>query len=144
MGGFASIFKGLIGGDPVKSISDLIDQFHVSPEQKAQMQQAAQELELKRDEVVAARDQALAELQSKNITTETSSKDSFVRRARPAFLWMMILAMGVNLIIFPAINAAMGQGLKPFEIPGSYLELFGAAFLGYAGMRTWEKGKNKD
>lgn len=144
MGGFAEIFKGLIGGDPVKSISDLIDQFHISPEQKAQMQQAAQQLELQRDQLVAARDEALAELQSKNIITDTSSSDSFVRRARPAFLWMMIAAMGVNLIIFPIINAAMHRGLTMLEIPSSYLDLFGAAFLGYAGMRSWEKTKDKD
>jgi len=28
--GFAGIFKGLLGGDPVKSIADIISQFHVA------------------------------------------------------------------------------------------------------------------
>ncbi|HUY12412.1 MAG TPA: 3TM-type holin [Terriglobia bacterium] len=144
MGGLAGIFKGLLGGDPVKSVTDLISEFHMSPDDKAKLQEAAQQLSLHRDEIVAARDEALAELQSKNITTETSSSDGFVRRARPAFLWMMILAMGVNLIIFPVLNAAMHRGLTMLEIPASYLDLFGAAFLGYAGMRTWEKTKSKD
>jgi Holin of 3TMs, for gene-transfer release len=144
VGGFASIFKGLIGGDPVKSIGDLIDQFHLSPEQKLAMQQATQQLSLQRDQLTAARDEALAELQSKNITTETSSSDTFVRRARPAFLWMMILAMGVNLVVFPLVNALMHRGLTMLQIPSPYLDLFGAAFLGYAGMRTWEKSKDKD
>jgi hypothetical protein len=30
------------------------------------------------------------------------------------------------------------------EIPPAYLELFGTAFLGYVGARTWEKTKGKD
>src|SRR5215470_1869932 len=64
---FAEIFKGLLGGDPVKSIGDLIGQFHLSPEDKAKLQQATQELEVRRDEIEAARDEALAQIQSQNI-----------------------------------------------------------------------------
>jgi len=45
----------MTAGDPIKSITNLIDEFHLSPEQKDQMQQAAQELEVKRDEIAAAR-----------------------------------------------------------------------------------------
>ena len=37
--GFAGIFKGLLGGDPVKSIADIISQFHMSPEDKALLDQ---------------------------------------------------------------------------------------------------------
>jgi len=139
MGGFAGVFKGLVGGDPVKSISDLIDQFHMSPEQKAQMQQAAAELEAKRDEIEAARDEALAEVQGQNIRAETQSEDRYVRRARPTFLYMMILAIGIDLIVFPVISLATHHGLSILEIPGAYLELFGVGFLGYTGARSWEK-----
>jgi Fe2+ transport system protein B len=67
MGAFSAIFKGLVGGDPIKSISDLIDQFHMSPEQKAQMQQAAEELGAQREQIVAARDEALAEIAERNV-----------------------------------------------------------------------------
>ena len=78
---FAEIFKGLLGGDPMKSIGDLIGQFHLSPEDKAKLQQATQELEVRRDENEAARDEALAQIQSQNITAETKSDDPYVRRA---------------------------------------------------------------
>ena len=139
MGGFATVFKGLVGGDPIKSIGDLVDEFHLSPEQKAQMQQAASELEERRDEIEAARDEALAEAQSKNITAETESGDSYVRRARPTFLYVMILAIGIDLIIFPVLSLVTHHGLSILEIPGAYLELFGVGFLGYTGARTWEK-----
>lgn len=139
MGGFAQIFKGLVTGDPLKSIGDLIEQFHLSPEQKAQMQQAAQELEVKRDEIEAARDEALAQIQSRNITAETTSEDPYVRRARPTFLYVMILGIGFSIIIFPILNLLANKGLVMVPIPGAYLELFGVSFLGYTGARTWEK-----
>ena len=139
MGTFAQIFKGLVGGDPLKSIGDLIEQFHLSPEQKAQMQQAAQELEVKREEIEAARDEALAEIQSRNITAETTSEDAYVRRARPTFLYVMILGVAFSIIIFPILNLIANKGLVMVPIPDAYLQLFGISFLGYTGARTWEK-----
>jgi len=139
MGAFTQIFKGLVTGDPVKSIGDLIDQFHMSPEQKAQLQQAAQELEVQRDQIEAARDEALAALQSKNITAESESEDAFVRRARPSFLYVMIVGIAFSIIVFPVLNLMTHKGLQMVEIPGAYLDLFGVAFLGYTGARTWEK-----
>jgi len=139
MGGFAQIFKGLVSGDPIKSIADLIDQFHMSPEQTAQMQQAAQQLAAQRDQIEAARDEALAELQSKNITAETQSEDAYVRRARPTFLYVMIVGIAFSIIVFPILNLATHRGLQMVEIPEGYLELFGVSFLGYTGARTWEK-----
>ncbi len=141
MGGFAGIFKGLLGGDPVKGITSIIEEFHLSPEQKAQLQQAAQELEVKREEIEAARDQAITELQVKAITAETGSQDKYVSRARPTFLYVMISAIGYSLIVAPVVNAFLHKGLVPMEIPGAYLELFGVSFLGYVGARTWEKTK---
>jgi Holin of 3TMs, for gene-transfer release len=139
MGAFTQIFKGLVTGDPVKSIGDLIDQFHMAPEQKAQLQQAAQELEAQRDEIEAARDEALAGLQSKNITAETQSEDAFVRRARPSFLYVMITGIAFSIIVFPILNLLVHKSLQMVEIPSAYLDLFGVAFLGYTGARTWEK-----
>ncbi len=139
--GFTDIFKGLLGGDPIKGITSIIEEFHLSPEDKAKLQQAAQELEVKRQEIEAARDRALTEIQSKNITAETQSGDPFVRRARPTFLYVMIAAIGYSLIVAPVVNAFLHKGLVPMEIPGAYLELFGVSFLGYVGARTWEKTK---
>ena len=139
MGAFTQIFKGLVTGDPVKSIGDLIDQFHMSPEQKAQLQQAAQELEVQRDQIEAARDEALATLQSKNIMAESTSEDTFVRRARPSFLYVMIIGIAFSIIVFPILNLIIHKSLQMVQIPGAYLDLFGVSFLGYTGARTWEK-----
>jgi hypothetical protein len=133
MGAFTQIFKGLVTGDPVKSIGELIDQFHMSPEQTAQIKQAAAQLS------EAARDEALAGLQSKNITAETTSEDPYVRRARPTFLYVMILGIAFSIIVFPILNLVTHRGLQMVDIPEGYLDLFGVSFLGYTGARTWEK-----
>lgn len=135
------IFRTLLGGDPVKGIQSLIEEFHLSPEDKLKAQAAAAELAAKREEIQAARDQALAEIQSRNITAETTSADAYVRRARPTFLYVMIAGIGYSLLVAPIINAFLHKGLVPMVIPDAYLELFGVGFLGYVGARTWEKTK---
>lgn len=139
MGAFTQIFKGLVTGDPIKSIGDLVDQFHMSPEQKAQLQEAAQGLEVQRIEIEAARDEALATLQSNNITSDATSEDGFVRRARPSFLYVMIIGIAFSIIVFPVLNLLTHKGLQMVEIPNAYLDLFGVSFLGYTGARSWEK-----
>jgi len=139
MGAFATIFKGLLTGDPVKSISALIDQFHMSPDQKAQLGLQEEQLEAQRETIEAAQQEALAEIQSKNITAETQSEDPYVRRARPTFLYVMIVGIAFSIIIFPILNLLTHKGLQMVEIPEAYLELFGVSFLGYTGARTWEK-----
>lgn len=141
MPGVVDAIKGFLTGDPIKSITELIQQFHASPELKAQLDQAAAAMELQREQIEAARDQALADIQGQNIRAETTSADSFVRRARPTFLYVMVAAIGMALIVFPLLNLATGKGLLIPEIPGAYLELFGVGFLGYTGARTWEKVK---
>lgn len=141
MGAFATALKEIVGGDPVKGIASIIDEFHASPEEKAQIQQQLQQLELKRVELEDARDQALAAVQGQNIRAETTSQDAYVRRARPTFLYCMIIAIFYSLVIVPTVSAMGGQGFKALEIPGAYLQLFGVGFLGYTGARTWEKVK---
>jgi hypothetical protein len=44
-----------------------------------------------------------------------------------------------SLIVAPILNAFLHGQVLAMEIPNSYLELFGVAFLGYTGARTWEK-----
>ena len=144
MGTLSTIFKSLLTGtDPIADVTKLIAQVSgkMSPELTAALQTLTAQLAERRDEVAAAQQEALAELQSKNITTETGSEDAYVRRARPTFLYVMIIGIAFSIVIFPLINLATGKGLQLVEIPSPYLDLFGTAFLGYTGARTWEKVK---
>ncbi len=140
MSGIVDAIKCFLTGDPIKSIKELIEEFHkrpLTPEEEVRFK----ELEMQREQIQAARDQTLADIAGQNIRAETTSSDWFVRRARPAFLWVIVLAVGVNTIVFPVLNLAAGYGFKMLEIPTPYLELFGAGFLGYGTMRSFDKWK---
>lgn len=146
----ASWIANILGGDVVKGVSDLIGNFVTTPEQKTAlaeatltMQQHAADLQAEQQKaLVAYKTQALEE-QGLNLRADSSSKDAFVRRARPAFLWVMTLALGFNLFL-PLVSQLFGGHLQPLPIADGLYSLFGAAFLGYTGARTWEKTKGTD
>ncbi|MGH9432533.1 MAG: hypothetical protein ACRD3T_13410 [Terriglobia bacterium] len=130
MGGFATIFKGLIGGDPVKSIGDLIDQFHISPEQKAQMQQAAQQLELQRDQLVAGRDEALAEIREKNVESARSMQVS-VRSFIPPLLGLLVTLGFFGLLYWMAMREIPATNKDVLNIMLGSLGTAWVAVIGY-------------
>lgn len=148
-----SIFSEIIGGG-AGGLGDLftkiMDAIKLSPEKKAEMQQALASNALEVQKLQNELEQKAIEAESKaidvagqNIRAETQSEDAFVRRARPSFLYVMILAIGFSLIVFPLISIISGKGLVFTPIPDSYLQLFGVAFLGYTGARSWEKISGK-
>jgi hypothetical protein len=139
MGGFGTVFKTILGGDPVDGISRLIDQFHLSPEQKAQIQQAAAELKERQEEIEAARDQALDDIAGQNIRAETESKDKFTSRARPTFLYIIEGILFWNFILLPSMQFVAGKPPAPMALPSDLLWLFGACVLGYTGARSLDK-----
>lgn len=104
MGGFGAIFKGLLGGDPVKSITDLIGEFHMSPEDKAKLQQAAQELEVKRQEIEAARDEALANITLQN-TQGARAMQISVKSILPPLLAIVVSLGFFGLLYIIAFKA---------------------------------------
>lgn len=153
----AGILDTLFGTGGITALgAKIVDAIDLPKEQKAALQQALIDQQEKLAQMNADYEQKLLDLQSKNITAETQSEDPYVRRARPTFLYVMIGCIGFSLAIVPLVQmvgaiisaasghvqfaAAMGA-IKPLEIPDAYLQLFGVAFLGYVGARTWEKVK---
>ena len=140
--GIVDAVKGFLTGDPLKGIKGIIEEFHkrpMTPEEDLRLK----ELELKREELQQGIEVELAKVQGENIRAETMSEDAYVRRARPTFLYVMIAAIGFSLMVVPLINMISGQPPLILEIPDGYLQLFGVAFLGYVGARTWEKSTTK-
>jgi len=134
----------VFGGDPIGALKGIIEQFHMSPEQKAQFQEAVDANAEVWKEKVADWDVKLNDIAGQNIRTETSSSDWFVRRARPAFLWVMVGGVAMSVFVFPIVNVALHKGLTYPQIPTDYMGLFRDAFLGYTIARTVEKAKDKD
>lgn len=81
------------------------------------------------------------------IIAEAQSADPWTSRARPSFLYviyLMILAafpMGVIHAIHPGVADNITAGVQAWlaAIPQDLWWLFGAGYLGYAGLRTVDK-----
>lgn len=122
-----------------KLVTAVGDQIHLSPEAKAELQQKLDANALELAKTNADLEEKLSATASANITADSSSSDWFVRRARPLFIWIISIAIGANLLVFPLVNLWAGHGLNPIEIPARYLDIFQFAYGGYAGLRTVEK-----
>lgn len=151
MGGFLT---QLFGGDVLGGVSKIIDQFHLSPEEKVKAEQAKELLAAHQQELEVGLEQATRGLQIQAITTETGSEDKVVSRARPYFLYLMYVLLGFDFIVYPLILMLMSIGglvnhsiqwaqlkdiVRPFDIPTALYELFGAGYLGYVGARSFDK-----
>ncbi len=146
----AGAVGNLVGGDILTGIKGLLGMFVKTPEQQAAIAEATMQLQQHEDDIKAAQAQAQVDLQKQalveqgqNLRAESSSNDPFVRRARPAFLWVITAAIGVNLFL-PLLSQFFGGHLQPLAIPTPLFDLFGVAFTGYTAARTYEKLQSKD
>ena len=89
------------------------------------------------------------EISMSAIIAEANSADPWTSRARPSFMYVMYvlllasLPMGFLFAFDPSSAASVTQGFGGWleAIPEEMWWLFGAGYLGYAGARTFEKGK---
>jgi hypothetical protein len=131
-------------GSGVSSIGDVftkvVGAFKLSPDKQAEL-----------TELAASNSEKLAELDreiqqnamkyeadavasaSANIRAEEGSGDKYTARARPTFIYFMLLIFAANYILFPLLNKA------PLQFPDSLFWLFGSCMLGYTAARSWEK-----
>ena len=89
------------------------------------------------------------ELRMSAIVMEAQSKDPWTSRARPAFFYVFyiyVLAaipMGLVSAFAPTVAADITLGIESFlnAIPEPLFNAFIVGFLGYGGMRSFEKVK---
>jgi hypothetical protein len=129
-----------LGGNIGKIFTDVVGQFHESAEDKAKFQAAidanAAILQQKQIELQEQAQQEMArevEAASANIRADAASGDKYTSRARPSFIYLMLLVLTANYVVFPLI------GKPALEFPDALFWLFGSTMLGYTGARTWEK-----
>lgn len=81
------------------------------------------------------------------ILSESGSRDPWVSRARPTFLYviyfLLLWAIPMSLVaaIWPAAAARMSAGMGAYlaAIPEPLYALFATGYLGYTAARTWGK-----
>ncbi len=85
------------------------------------------------------------------IVEEAKSKDKWTSRARPAFLYVMYFVImscffgGILGIWWPTQVFQAADNIERLlaAIPEALWYLFGSGYLGYCGVRTYDKNKDK-
>jgi len=121
------------------SAAKLIDQFHMSPEEKAQAQQAIAVAAQAAKDSAQNYDIQLNNIAGQNIRADAQSGDKFTQRARPWFMYIIEMILAFNYIAVPAAQIILGKNIQPVQLPGDLLTLFGVCVTGYVFNRTAEK-----
>ncbi len=89
------------------------------------------------------------EISMSAIIAEAKSSDPWTSRARPSFLYVMYImilsgiGIGIVSIFSPESATQITTGLKGWldGIPSGLWAVFGTGYLGYSGMRSFDKSK---
>ena len=135
-----SLLSNILGGNLLNGVKGLIDSFHASPEEKAKFQalcdENQKEIQLAQISLQKEQQDAIArevEAASANIRAEAQSGDKYTSRARPSFIYVVLVILSCNYIAFPL------AGKAPLAFPDALFWLFGSCVLGYTGARSWDK-----
>lgn len=137
MGALVSAFGSAIG--PVfDGLTKVIGEFHMSPEEKIQAQQAIADAQAQAVAAAQNYNVQLNAIASSNIRADADSGDKFTQRARPTFMYVIIAVLAFNYIGLPFAQI-FGSKIGPIVLPGDLLTLFGVCVTGYVMSRTAEK-----
>jgi len=98
----SSLFTGGISGI-LDGISKVVDQFHLSPEEKQKLQLETQKLLQDKFTEMENTLRATISARSEIIKAELASGDNYVRRARPTIAYAGIAYIGINKVLFPIL-----------------------------------------
>ncbi len=119
------------------SVTTLIEQFHLSPEQKSQAQQAIADAAQKAQQASQDYDVQLNSIAGQNIRAEQQSQDKYTERARPTVIWMGCALIFWNYAIVPVFG--FHWHLNPSTLPDAFWWTWGTVVTGYVFSRGVEK-----
>ena len=98
----SSLFTGGISGI-LDGISKIVDQFHLSPEEKEKLELQTQQLLQEKFTEMENTLRATIEARADIIKAELASGDNYTRRARPTVAYAGLAYIGINKVIFPIL-----------------------------------------
>lgn len=128
-----AIFDSLIK-PALDSVTALIAQFHMSPEEKAQAQQAIADASAKAQAAAADYDVQLNAIAGQNIRAEATGS-AYERNARPSVIYGGLVVMFWNY----CLAAIAPLHFKTLSIPDQFFWVWGTVVTGYVFARTGEK-----
>jgi len=144
------ILETILGANLGQMFKDVVGTFHLSPDKKAEMQEAIDanqaalaqkqlDLQGKMQDAIAAEIQSAGEV----IKAEAQSQSWLPRNVRPLLLLLWGVAITFNQMV-PIIARFWLPTLTPFPLDPWVYKLTAIGFTGYVTARTWEKVTNSD
>jgi hypothetical protein len=130
----------IMGGNLLDGISNIIKDFKLSPEDKANLQ-----LQLTQNaDVVAEHEEdynaKLNDIAGENIRAEDAAGDKYTERARPSVIWVGLFVIVWNYCgPMTVVNHFLHLGVTTLDLPAYFWEAWSAIALGYVVSRTIDK-----
>ena len=134
MSWFTKIFSGSVG-TLVEQVGGVVDQFHLSGEEKQRFKLELEALLQKRDSEIE--ETIRTELQAKErvLVAELTQGDNYTKRARPTVVYAGLVFLFFNYCLVPVIAKLFGAVVEPVELPTEF-------WYGWSGIvGTWSIGR---
>lgn len=138
----ASIASSLLSGG-IQGIAqvakDIIEEFHMSPEQKAEQLAKLAAAQAQAEQSARDYDVKMNDIAGQNIRAEAQSGDKFSEHARPWFMYIVEGILAWNYIGLSIVRACGIKDVGPAVLPADLLTLFGVCVTGYVFSRSADK-----
>ena len=135
MSWYSKIFSSSIG-TVIEQVGDVVDDFHLSGEEKQKFKLQMEALLQKRYSEME--ESIRSELQAKEriLVAELSQGDKYTKRARPTVVYAGLVLIFINYCLVPIISRLFGASITPFELPAEF-------WYGWSGIvATWSVGRS--
>lgn len=95
--------------------------------------------ELKLQEILASRDQAVLQTQGSVMVSELQQEDKFTKRGRPAIIYCGLLFIFLIHVFLPILSFLLGRPLPPVNLP----EAFWGAWSGVCSLYVISRSVDK-
>ncbi len=137
MSWFSKLFSGSLG-TVVEQVGGVVDNFHLSGEEKQKFKLEMEALLQKRDAEIEATIRSELQAKEKVLVAELSQGDSYTKRARPTVVYAGLGFIAFNYCFVPIISKVIGADITPLDLPQEF-------WYGWSGIvATWSIGRSAE
>lgn len=138
MSWFTDLFSGG-AATIIEKVSDTIDQFHLSGEEKQQFKIQLQTLMQARDSEIEQTMRKNLEARERILVAELQQGDNYTKRARPTVVYFGLIMIALNYFVVPLLSLLTTSQIQTFELPGEFWAAWGGIVATWAIGRSFEK-----
>lgn len=136
---FLSKIFGGTAASVISSVGGIVDDLHLSEQEKADINFRLQQVMLERDAKLQESIQSELLAKSKIIEAELLQVDLYTKRARPTVVYFGLVIIFFNYVLVPAVNQMYGRAPVAFELPLEFWVAWGGIVSTWVIGRTAEK-----